>query len=134
MLTLVRMNIELDIRHVLPTIHVPTLVVHRTGDRLVNVEESRYLASHIPGAKLVELPGDDHMPWIGDMESVVSEIQEFLTGVRPAAEPDRVLATVLFTDIVSSTERAVELGDRRWRELLEHHHAVSRREIGRARS
>lgn len=132
-LMLSRMNIDIDVRHILPTIHVPTLVLHRTGDRMVNVEEGRYLAAHIPGAKLVELPGDDHAPWIGDMEMAVAEIQEFLTGVRPATEPDRVLATVLFTDIVGSTERAAALGDRRWRELLEQHHAVSRRELVRAR-
>ena len=132
-LMLVRMNTEIDVRHILPTIHVPTLVVHRTGDRMVNIEEGRYLAAHIPGAKLVELPGDDHVPWAGDMETAVAEIQEFLTGVRPAPEPDRVLATVLFTDIVGSTEQASALGDRRWRDLLEQHHAVSRREIVRAR-
>ncbi len=124
---------DTDIRHVLPTIRVPTLIIHRTDDTLVQVEHSRYMAERIPGAKLVELPGEDHLWWFGDQDEIVDEIQEFLTGRRAVAQPDRVLATVLFTDIVSSTERAAELGDRRWRELLEGHEAIVRRELDRHR-
>jgi pimeloyl-ACP methyl ester carboxylesterase len=108
-----RMAAEIDIRHVLPAIRVPTLVVHRTGDQAMPVMESRYMAEHVPGAKYVELPGIDHMCFVGDADAILDEIQEFLTGVRPGPEPDRVLATVLFTDIVGSTQRAAELGDRR---------------------
>ena len=132
-IALSRMNAEIDIRHVLPAIRVPTLVLHRTGDREQHVDEGRYLARHIPGAKFVELPGDDHPSFIGDMDAVVDEIEEFVTGVRPDREPDRVLATVLFTDIVGSTEHAVRLGDRRWRDLQERHHALVRRELARHR-
>jgi class 3 adenylate cyclase/pimeloyl-ACP methyl ester carboxylesterase len=128
-----RMNAEIDVRHVLPAIGVPTLVLHRAEDRDIPVEVGRYLAEHIPGAKYVELPGVDHFPFVGDADALLDEIEEFLTGVRPVAEPDRVLATVLFTDIVRSTERAAELGDRRWRDLLESHYAVVRRELGRFR-
>jgi pimeloyl-ACP methyl ester carboxylesterase len=128
---LLRMNTEIDTRAVLPTIRVPTLVLHRSGDRDANVEEGRWIASQIPGARFVELPGEDHLPWVGDQDAVLDEVQEFLTGVRPPPEPDRVLATVLFTDIVGSTERATELGDRRWRELLERHHDLVRRQLDR---
>jgi class 3 adenylate cyclase len=127
------MNSRIDVRHVLPTIRVPALCMHRTGDRDVNVAEGRYVASRIPGAKFVELPGNDHWIAAGDVDALVDEIEEFLTGVRPVPEPDRVLATVLFTDIVGSTQRAVELGDLRWRELLESHHAAVRRELDRFR-
>jgi class 3 adenylate cyclase len=129
--TLLRMNTEIDTRAVLPTIGVPTLVLHRTGDLDANVEEGRWIASQIPGARFVELAGVDHLPWVGDQDAVLDEVQEFLTGARPSPEPDRVLATVLFTDIVGSTERASELGDRRWRELLEQHHTVVRRQLER---
>jgi class 3 adenylate cyclase len=132
-LALARMNTEIDIRSVLPTISVPTLVLHRRGDRDANVEEGRWIASRIPGARFVELDGDDHLPWIGDRDSVVDEIEEFLTGVRGGGEPDRVLATLLFTDIVGSTARAAEVGDRAWRDLLDRHHAVVRRELERWR-
>jgi class 3 adenylate cyclase len=132
-IALSRMNAEIDIRHVLPAIRVPTLVLHRTGDRDDHVEEGRYLAAHIPGARFVELPGDDHLSFIGDMDAVVDEIEEFVTGARPDREPDRVLATVMFTDIVGSTEHAVRLGDRRWRDLQERHHALVRRELARHR-
>jgi pimeloyl-ACP methyl ester carboxylesterase len=128
---LLRMNTQIDVRDVLPSIQAPTLVLHRTHDRDVNVEEGRWIADRIPGAKYVELAGDAHTLWAGDTDAVVDEIEEFLTGVRRGPEPDRVLATVLFTDIVGSTERASELGDRRWRELLEQHHAVVRRHIDR---
>ena len=130
-LALLEMNTEIDVRHVLPTIRVPTLVMHRTGDLDANVEEGRWIASHIPGAKFVELPGDDHVPWVGDQDVVADEIEEFLTGVRREPDPDRVLATVLFTDIVSSTAHAAKLGDRRWRELLAVHDEAVRRELER---
>jgi pimeloyl-ACP methyl ester carboxylesterase len=132
-MALMRMNSEIDVRHVLPMIRVPTLVLHRTGDVTVNVEAGRYQAAHIPGAKYVELPGVDHIPFIGDADAVLDEIEEFLTGVRPAPESDRVLATVLFTDIVGSTEHAARLGDRRWRDLLQAHHGLVRRELARFR-
>jgi pimeloyl-ACP methyl ester carboxylesterase len=128
-----RMNTQADLRAVLPTIRVPTLVIHRADDRDVSVEEGRWIASQIPGARYVELPGIDHVPWVGNQDEVLDEIEEFLTGARPAPEPDRVLATVLFTDIAGSTARAVELGDRRWRELLEVHHAAVRRQLERFR-
>lgn len=130
---LLRMNTQVDIRGVLPTIRVPTLVIHRTGDRDVNVEEGRWLAEHIPGARFVELPGDDHFPFVGDQDAILDEIQEFLTGIRPAPEADRVLTTVVFTDIVGSTQWAARLGDRAWKELLERHHALVRKELARFR-
>jgi class 3 adenylate cyclase len=130
---LLRMNSYIDVRAVLPTIRVPTLVLHRTGDRDVDVAEGRYLASRIPGAKFVELAGNDHVISAGDIEAVADEIEEFLTGTRPPPDPDRVLATVMFTDIVGSTERAAQLGDRRWSELLDTHHEAVRRELERFR-
>jgi pimeloyl-ACP methyl ester carboxylesterase len=130
---LLRMNSQIDVRGVLPTIHVPTLVLHETGDQDVNVEEGRYIASRIPGARFVEISGDDHMFWAQDADVVADEIEEFLTGVRPVADPDRVLATVLFTDIVGSTETAVELGDSRWKTILESHDSLVAREIERYR-
>ena len=128
---LYRMNTQIDIRGVLPTVSVPTLMLHRTDDRDANVEEGRWIASQIPNARFVELPGGDHLPIVGDTEPMLAEIEEFLTGVRPDPEPDRVLATVLFTDIVGSTERARELGDRRWHELLDEHHSRVRRQLER---
>src|SRR2546430_77861 len=130
---LLRMNTQIDIRAVLPAIRVPTLVLQRVGDLDANVEEGRFLARHIPGARLIELPGVDHLPWVGDQNAVLDEVQEFLTGVRPIADIDRVLATVLFTDIVGSTETAARLGDRAWRVLLEQHHAMVRKELVRFR-
>ncbi|HEY3210937.1 MAG TPA: adenylate/guanylate cyclase domain-containing protein [Actinomycetota bacterium] len=132
-LALAKMNTQIDIRHVLPAVKVPTLIMHRTGDKDSRVEEGRYIAEHIPGAQFVELPGADHLPWIGDQDSVLDEIGEFVTGVRPIHEPDRILATVLFTDIVGSTERAAALGDRPWRDLLRRHHGVVRGELERFR-
>ena len=132
-LTLARTNTLIDVRDILPTIRVPTLVLHRTGDRDVSVEEGRYIAERIPGATFVELPGHDHLVFVGDQDALLDEIEEFLTGVRRGPEPDRVLATVLFTDLVGSTERAAELGDRRWRDLLERHNAIVRRALGRFR-
>jgi pimeloyl-ACP methyl ester carboxylesterase len=129
-----RMNMQIDVRHVLPAIRVPTLVLHRTGDRLTMVEQARYMARAIPGARLVELAGDDHSPFTGDQDAIVGEIEEFLTGIRHSPEEsDRVLATVLFTDIVNSTARAAALGDRRWREILSQHHEAVRRELERFR-
>jgi class 3 adenylate cyclase len=128
---LLRMNTQIDVRAVLPTITVPTLVIHHTDDRDANVEEGRWIAAQIPGARFLELPGEDHLPWAGDQDRLLDEVEEFLTGTRPVHEPDRVLATVLFTDIVGSTERAAELGDRRWRELLEAHEAAVRAELAR---
>ena len=130
---LTRMNLEIDVRHVLPAIRVPTLIVHRTGDRAVAVDLGRHLAQEISGAKFVELPGDDHFPSVGDADAILDEVQEFLTGVRPGPESDRVLATVLFTDIVGSTERAADMGDRRWRDLLDSYYALARRDLGRFR-
>jgi pimeloyl-ACP methyl ester carboxylesterase len=128
---LTRMSAMIDVRHVLPAIRVPTLVLHRSDEVLA--EASRYVGERIPGAKVVELPGSDHMPWLGDQDAALDEIQEFLTGDRPHPALDRVLATVLFTDIVGSTERAAELGDRRWKELLHRHNTLVRNELGRFR-
>lgn len=129
-LALARMNDEIDVRNALPAIRVPTLILHRTGDRSIQVGGARYMASRIPGAKFVELPGDDHLPWVSDQEAVLDEIEEFLTGMRHGPEPDRVLATVLFVDIVGSTERAAELGDRRWRDVLEHYWQAVQATVG----
>ncbi|UCD68969.1 MAG: adenylate/guanylate cyclase domain-containing protein [Betaproteobacteria bacterium] len=128
-----RMNMRIDIRNVLPAIRVPTLVLHSVNDETLPVEGSRYIARQIPDARLVELAGSDHVPWLEDAEAVCDEIEEFLTGVRRGPETDRVLATVLFTDIVGSSERAAELGDRAWRDLLENHHSLVRRELERFR-
>jgi class 3 adenylate cyclase/alpha-beta hydrolase superfamily lysophospholipase len=132
-LAAVHMNQEIDVRHVLPTISVPTLVLHRVGDRPVNVEHGRYLAKHIPGANYVEFPGDDHMPWAGDVDTLCDEVQAFLTGARSGPEPDRVLTTVLFTDIVDSTKKAAEIGDRAWKDLLRQHHFAVRQQLERHR-
>ncbi len=126
----VRASFGTDTRAILPTIHVSTLVLHRTNDEAVAVGQGRYVAEHIPGARLVELPGVDHLPWING-DDLLDEIQEFVTGSRPTPDADRMLATVLFTDIVGSTERAAEVGDRRWAELLVAHQASMRRELDR---
>jgi len=127
-----RMAFEIDVRHVVPAVNTPTLILHRVDDRVCHVENARWLARNIRDAKYVELPGDTHIPWI-DGEDLMDEIREFLTGVREPADPERVLATVLFTDIVGSTERARELGDRRWRDLVERHHELVRRDLERFR-
>jgi pimeloyl-ACP methyl ester carboxylesterase len=124
---------DTDVRHVLPSIRVPTLVMHRRDDRFLFVEHSRYLAEHIPGARYVELEGSDSFFTVGDSEAILGEIEEFLTGERHEPEPDRVLATVLFTDICRSTERAAELGDSAWRSLLERHDDLVRAEVTRHR-
>jgi pimeloyl-ACP methyl ester carboxylesterase len=121
-----RMNTQIDVREVLPAIRVPTLVMHRTDDVDANIEEGRYIASRIPGATFVEMPGTDHLFWTQDVDAVIDEIEGFLTGVRRGPDPDRVLATVLFTDIVGSTERAIQMGDRRWMDALEAHRTMVR--------
>jgi pimeloyl-ACP methyl ester carboxylesterase len=120
---------EIDARPILPTIRVPTLILHRGGDLLVPVGQGRYLAENIPGARYVELSGSDHLVTVGDQDALIDEVEEFLVGSRRAHDPERVLATVLFTDIVSSTERTGELGDRRWRHVLERHNTVVRRQL-----
>ena len=131
--TLMRMNSEIDIRGVLPAIHVPTLIMHRSGDTRVNVSAGRYLAQYIAGARYIELPGKDHLFCAGDSQRILDEVEEFLTGSRSHFEMERALATVMFTDIVGSTERASLIGDRNWRHLLEAHHACVRRELTRFR-
>jgi pimeloyl-ACP methyl ester carboxylesterase len=128
-----RMNTAIDIRQLLSAIRVPTLILHRTGDRDIDVGGSRWMTGQIAGAKYVELPGDDHLPWVGGQGAILDEVEEFLTGVRRGPDPDRVLATILFTDIVDSSGRAAELGDRGWRDLLEQHHRVVRGELERFR-
>jgi pimeloyl-ACP methyl ester carboxylesterase len=147
-LALLRMNSHIDVRDVLPTIGAPTLVLYRRDarfghgaaawrqageDPITPREEAEYLAEHIPDAQLVELPGADHLPWAGEPDPLLGEVEEFLTGVRTAPEPDRVLTTILFTDIVGSTALAAQLGDRRWGELLERHNALVRRQLERFR-
>jgi pimeloyl-ACP methyl ester carboxylesterase len=124
---------ESDLRGVLPAIRVPTLVLHRTGDQFIRIDHGRYLAGHIPGAKFVELPGEDHLFYVGETETMLAEVQQFLTGMRAAPEIDRVLATVLFTDIVGSTEYAAKLGDRAWRIILSEHEEIARLELGQHR-
>ena len=131
-IALTRMNYEIDVRHILPAIRVPTLVLHRTGDTRVVVEAGRYLANHIPGARYVELPGADHVP-LDIADRLADEAEEFMTGSRAEVEPDRVLATVMFTDIVDSTRRATELGDRDWRVLRDRHDDTIRQELTRFR-
>ena len=134
LLDLERMNLDINVTDVLPAVRVPTLVVHRTGDRVVQVGEGRYVAERIPGARFVELPGVDHIPVVGDVDSVVNAMRDFVPALPDdEPEPDTVLATVLFTDIVDSTATAAELGDRRWRELLERHHITVRGQLARYR-
>jgi pimeloyl-ACP methyl ester carboxylesterase/class 3 adenylate cyclase len=128
-----RMLDELDVRDVLPSIRVPTLVLHRADNTFVRVEHGRYLAEHIPGARYVEVPGSDYFAFLGNTDVFLDEIAQFVKGLSRAPEADRVLATVLFTDIVGSTQRASDLGDRRWAELLGAHDAVVRRELKRFR-
>ncbi len=126
---MVEMLRHVDVRYVLPSIQAPTLVMHQRDAALYRVELGRYLADNIPGARFVELPGSD-IAWFGDQETIVGEMEEFLTGVRPIPQPDRVLATVMFTDIVDSTRFAAEWGDARWRDFLERHRELSRRQLG----
>jgi pimeloyl-ACP methyl ester carboxylesterase len=135
-LALMRANYGIDVRHVLPTIQAPTLILHRVGDKTVPVEAGRYLAQHIPGARYVELPGDDHLLQAFDqatLDLLIDETEEFITGARTVPEPDRVLVTVMFTDIVSSTERAATVGDRRWRALLDDYVGAARKQLERFR-
>lgn len=129
---LILMNSQIDVRHVLPAVAVPTLVLHRTSDADSKVEEGRYIAERIPGARFVELAGDAHLPSV-QPDQILDEVESFLTGVRRGPDPDRVLATILFTDLVGSTETAVEVGDRRWAGLIEAHHSVVRQELERYR-
>jgi pimeloyl-ACP methyl ester carboxylesterase/class 3 adenylate cyclase len=128
-----RMLRQLDVRDILPSIRVPTLVLHRRDNALVNAAHARYLAEHIPGARHVEVPGTDYFPFAGDQEPILDEIERFLTGSSHRRESDRFLATILLTDIVDSTRRAAELGDRRWRELLEAHNRLVRGEMETSR-
>jgi class 3 adenylate cyclase len=126
-----RFSLYIDARHALSAISAPTLVIHRTGDPLINVAHGRYLAEHIPGARYSEYPGDFHESALGKDEEVLDEIEEFLTGTRQVHEIDRVLKTIMFTDIVGSTERAVSMGDRRWHEVLDAHDSAVRGELER---
>jgi pimeloyl-ACP methyl ester carboxylesterase len=131
---LMRMNSQIEIGGVLPAVRVPTLVIHRTGDRVVSVEGGRDVAAKIPGARLAEFPGVDHLFYVGEgADDISGAIEEFLTGSRGAAVTDRILSTVLFTDIIGSTEKAARLGDQRWRHLLDDHHALIRRHLARFR-
>jgi class 3 adenylate cyclase/pimeloyl-ACP methyl ester carboxylesterase len=130
---IMRMLVQIDVRSVLPSIRVPTLVVHRRDNAILSIDNGRFLADHIEGARFVELPGADFALGIGDVESVVDEVEGFLTGTRASLEDDRVLATVLFTDIVGSTERAAELGDQRWRDVLDAHDRLVERQLARYR-
>jgi class 3 adenylate cyclase len=125
-ISIMKMNREIDVRHVLPAIQVPTLILHRAADRAIDVANARYMAERIPGSKLVELAGVDHSYVAGDRDALLDEVEVFLTGARHVREPERVLATVLFTDIVGSTARAAALGDNAWRELLEAFYANAR--------
>ncbi len=128
---LFRMFLDLDVRDAVPTVHAPALILHRSRDPLVNVRHGRWLAEHMPNTRMVEFEGDDHGFWYESSEEWLGEVQEFLTGARALPDPDRVLATVLFTDIVDSTRAASDLGDRRWRELLERHQRAAREALGR---
>ncbi len=130
---LARMNSEIDIRTVLPAVRVPTLLLHRTGDRRVAADEARWIANQIPEATLVELAGEDHLPWTGEQDALLDEVEEFLTGARTGPAVDAVLATVLFTDIVGSTEHAARIGDAAWRDLVELHDRAVRVELERWR-
>ena len=127
------MNREIDVRHVLPAIRVPTLVIHRRDDVRIRSSAARELAGLIPTARYVELPGSDHMPWTVDQEPIVREIRAFMGAAPGAVEADRVLATILFTDIVDSTAKAVASGDRNWRAILEAHHTAIRSQLQRHR-
>jgi class 3 adenylate cyclase len=134
---ILELQLQTDISGILDSLRVPTLVIHRTDDQVVSIEAAREMASRIPNARLVELPGTDNYPWTGDWkrgcEPIIDEVEEFLTGERRSPEPDRVLSTVLFTDIVGSTERAARLGDQRWRDVLQRHDELVRAELERWR-
>lgn len=128
---MVAMNAAIDVRQALPAVHVPTLVIHRTGDQATPVEGGRFLADQIEGARLLELPGDDHFHWLGDAEAVLGAIEEFVTGERSGTVTNQALASMLFTDIVSSTEKAAQLGDREWAALLRTHDGIVQAEVAR---
>jgi class 3 adenylate cyclase len=119
---------KVDVRPILPSVRVPTLVLHRRDDP-IPIEQGRCYAEYIPGARLVELEGSDHWPFVGDVDAIIGEIEQFMTGARATHASDRVLATVLFTDIVGSTERAAELGDRAWRAVLQEHDELVRAQL-----
>jgi pimeloyl-ACP methyl ester carboxylesterase/class 3 adenylate cyclase len=128
-----RILTEVDVRNALPAIHTPTLVIHRRDDAIVSAPQARAVADAIDGARLIELPGVDHIPFLGDADAIVDEVEEFVTGTRPAPQTDSVLASVLFTDIVGSTERQAALGDRGWTALVRQHHAAIREQLTRFR-
>jgi pimeloyl-ACP methyl ester carboxylesterase/DNA-binding CsgD family transcriptional regulator len=128
---LLRMNTLIDIRDILPAIQVPTLIIHARGDKIAPIEAGRYFAEHIPNARLLELKSDDHWPYFGDADLVIGEVQEFLTGVRTAPSPETMLATVLCTNVAQAGAHAVWLGDKRWNELVDRHHAVVRKALTR---
>lgn len=128
---MVAMNTDIDVREALSAVHVPTLVIHRTDDAATPVDGGRFLAATIGGAQLLELPGADHFPWMGDVDALLGPLEEFITGERPGSAASRILASVLFTDIVSSTERAAELGDREWTSLLRTHDGIVSSEVAR---
>ena len=130
---MVRDNFVADLRPLLPSISVPTLVLHRERNRYIHLGAGRYLAEHIAGAKFVLLPGDDHVVFVGDTDSLVDEIEEFLTGARSGAEGDVLTMTVLFTDIVASTEHQARVGPREWSRLTDHHDAMVRAALSRHR-
>jgi pimeloyl-ACP methyl ester carboxylesterase len=132
-LKIAQMYLDIDVRHVVEAISAPTLIMHARGDRAVNVRHGRWLGEHIRGAKYVEFPGIDHGVIYTNPDPVLDEVEEFLTGARPVADPDRVLATVMFTDIVGSTEKAATLGDTKWRQLLEAQQRAVRGELERHR-
>ena len=132
---IMRMNSEIDARHILPLVHAPTLVLHRSGDTRVPIDAGRYIADHVPGARMAILPGQNHL-FVYEPEMIdriAGEAEEFLTGSRREIEADRVLATVMFTDIVESTRRAAQLGDRQWRTLVDDHDRMVREQLTRFR-
>jgi class 3 adenylate cyclase len=122
-------NLDIDTTAMLETIRVPTLILHNIRDVFIPVEFSRYLADHVPDAKLVEMDGDDHLFWFSNPDAVVSELEDFLVGARVETTPDRVLSTLVFTDVVESTRQAARLGDSRWRELLDTHERLARENV-----
>jgi class 3 adenylate cyclase/pimeloyl-ACP methyl ester carboxylesterase len=128
-----RAMIHFDIRELLGSVHTPTLLMHRVGDKMADIRATRYMADRIPGAKVIEVPGSDHLPFFEGADTILADVEEFVTGTRAHVDGDRVLATVLFTDIVASTEHATRLGDREWTRLLDRHDAVISRELERHR-
>jgi len=134
-IALEKSEMNMDVRSILPTIHVPTIVIHVTGDKACNIGEGRYIAGHIPGARFVELPGVDHMFFVDSQltDRILSEIQRFALELEPVTNPDRMLATILFTDIVDSTRKAADLGDTKWQTILEQHNSMVTNEILRFR-